>query len=183
MSWPVIPAPGNRARRAAWIDAQNIETLYLSAVTVGELSYGIAAMPGGRRRDVLAEQLESRVLPLFAGRMIAYDLAAAAAYARLMSAARAAGLAVATTRHDCSHGGRRRLHRRHPRRLAVRGRWSAHYRPVAVAHGRNGFHRSPLLADGNGARRHGDEPGNPVRPGSRRGRPGRPLFSVMRPIT
>ncbi len=29
----------------AWIDAQAIETLYLSAVTVAELRYGLATMP------------------------------------------------------------------------------------------------------------------------------------------
>ena len=28
-----------------WMDAQSIETLYLSAVTVAELRYGIAVLP------------------------------------------------------------------------------------------------------------------------------------------
>ncbi|MGW4356867.1 PIN domain-containing protein [Nocardia sp. NPDC004582] len=94
ISEPLRKAPEPRV--VDWIDAQNIETLYLSAVTVGELRYGIAAMPEGRRRDLLAEQLENRVLPLFAGRVLAYDLAATAEYARRMSAARAAGFAIAT---------------------------------------------------------------------------------------
>lgn len=94
ISEPLRKAPEPRV--VDWIDAQNIETLYLTAVTVGELRYGVAAMAEGRRRDVLAEQLENRVLPLFAGRVLAYDLAATAEYARLMSAARAAGLAIAT---------------------------------------------------------------------------------------
>ncbi|MQY20528.1 type II toxin-antitoxin system VapC family toxin [Nocardia macrotermitis] len=83
-------------RVADWIDAQNVETLYLSAVTVGELRYGAAAMPVGRRRTVLLEHLESRILPLFTGRILPYDLDATARYARLMATARAAGLAIAT---------------------------------------------------------------------------------------
>lgn len=94
ISEPLRKAPEPRV--VDWIDAQNIETLYLTAVTVGELRYGVAAMAEGRRRDVLAEQLENRVLPLFAGRVLAYDLAATAEYARLLSTARAAGLAIAT---------------------------------------------------------------------------------------
>lgn len=51
----------------AWVDAQAIETLYLSIVTVAELRYGIAAMPEGRRRSVYQTRLEHEVLPaLFA---------------------------------------------------------------------------------------------------------------------
>ena len=76
---PLRKAPEPRV--VAWIDAQTLETLYLTAVTVGELRYGIAAMPASRRRDLLAEQLETRVLPLFAGRVLAYELHAVAEYA------------------------------------------------------------------------------------------------------
>lgn len=94
ISEPLRKAPDPRV--VEWIDAQNIETLYLSAVTVGELRYGVAAMPAGRRRDLLGEQLETRVLPLFSGRVLAYDLRAAAEYARIMSAARNAGFAIGT---------------------------------------------------------------------------------------
>jgi len=44
----------------------------------------------------LRESLEARVLPLFAGRVLPFDLACTQAYAALMSAARAAGLAIAS---------------------------------------------------------------------------------------
>ncbi|MGV9412475.1 PIN domain-containing protein [Nocardia sp. NPDC003693] len=95
----VISEPLRKAPDAgviAWIDAQNLETLYLTAVTVGELRYGAALLPDGRRRDILLEQLEHHLLPLFAGRVLPYDLDAAESYGRLMAAARAAGSAVAT---------------------------------------------------------------------------------------
>jgi toxin FitB len=77
-----------------WIDAQSLETLYLSAITVAELRFGVASLPTGKRRDRLHESMENRVLPLFTGRVLAFDLPASQAYAELMSRARAAGLAI-----------------------------------------------------------------------------------------
>ncbi|TSE00605.1 type II toxin-antitoxin system VapC family toxin [Skermania sp. ID1734] len=94
----VISEPATKrpnARVLQWLDAQVIETLYLTAVTVGELRYGIAAMPAGRRHDEFAEWLENHTLPAFAGRILPYDLTATAEYARLMAHARAAGQAIA----------------------------------------------------------------------------------------
>jgi toxin FitB len=79
----------------AWLDAQNIETLYLSTISLAELRFGIAALPEGKRRDTLQASLEQRVLPLFSGRILAFDDAASQSYAKLRSRARAAGLAIA----------------------------------------------------------------------------------------
>jgi toxin FitB len=79
-----------------WIDAQPLETLYLSAITAAELRFGVASLPAGKRRDRLHESMESRVLPLFTGRVLAFDLPASQAYAELMSRARAAGRAIGT---------------------------------------------------------------------------------------
>ncbi|MBZ9979418.1 type II toxin-antitoxin system VapC family toxin [Mesorhizobium sp. BR-1-1-10] len=89
---PWRPAPD--ARVIAWIDAQAVETLYLSAVTVAELRFGIAAMPSGKRRTTLHDRLEQDALPLFAGRILPFDLDASRAYADLMVQARAAGKAI-----------------------------------------------------------------------------------------
>ena len=76
------------------MDAQSIETLYLSAVTVAELRYGIAVLPEGRKRQVLHNGLEQSVLPLFEGRILPFDGAAAISYAELMAAARRRGRGV-----------------------------------------------------------------------------------------
>lgn len=81
----------------AWLDGQAIETLYLSAISLAELRFGIAVLPAGRRRDTLLSGLEQRVLPLFTGRILAFDGAAALAYAELRAQARAAGRAIAAT--------------------------------------------------------------------------------------
>lgn len=84
------------ARVLDWIDAQALETLYLSAITVAELRAGIALMPAGKRRDIFHENLEKRLLPMFANRVLSFDMACTDAYARLLAKARAAGLAIQT---------------------------------------------------------------------------------------
>lgn len=92
ISEPWKPAPDPRV--LAWLDAQAIETLHLSAVTVAELRFGIASMPAGKRRATLHDRLEQEVLPLFAGRVLPFDLEASQAYADLMTRAKAAGKAI-----------------------------------------------------------------------------------------
>jgi toxin FitB len=79
----------------AWINAQNIETLYLSTIGLAELRFGIAALPEGKRKDVLHSSLEQRVLPLFEGRILSFDIGASEAYVTLRSRARATGQAIA----------------------------------------------------------------------------------------
>jgi len=79
----------------AWIDAQIIETLYLSTISLAELRFGIAALPSGKRRETLHTSLEQRILPLFAGRILPFDTAASEAYAVLRARARAEGKAIA----------------------------------------------------------------------------------------
>ena len=71
----VISEPQRRephARVLEWLDAQALETLYLSAITVAELRAGIALMPAGKRRDSLHENLEKRLLPMFANRVLSF---------------------------------------------------------------------------------------------------------------
>lgn len=94
MSEPLRRAPEPRV--IDWIDAQPMETLFLSAMTVAELRAGVALLPAGKRRSGLHENLEKRVLPLFAGRVLPFDISCTQAYAALMAKARSAGLAIAT---------------------------------------------------------------------------------------
>ncbi len=78
----------------AWLDAQEPATLYLTTVNLAELLAGVAALPLGRRRSELALALEERVLPLFEGRILAFDKVAAQAFARVNASAQAAGKPV-----------------------------------------------------------------------------------------
>ena len=92
VSEPLRQVP--EARVTAWLDAQPMETLFLSAITVAELRAGVALLPAGKRRAALHEGLEKRVLPLFAGRVLSFDLACTSAYAAQMAKARRIGLAI-----------------------------------------------------------------------------------------
>jgi len=92
ISEPLRAAPAPTV--VAWLDAQPLETLFLSVVTVAELRFGVARLPAGRRRNSLIEQLESQVLPAFTGRILTFDLPATQRYAEAMANAQAAGLVV-----------------------------------------------------------------------------------------
>lgn len=94
VSEPLRAAPD--ARVVAWIDAQPLDTLFLSAITVAELRASVALLPAGKRRAGLHDSLETQVLALFAGRVLPFDLGCTQAYAELMAKARAVGLAIAS---------------------------------------------------------------------------------------
>ena len=93
ISEPLRPAPNPEV--VAWIDAQPVQTLFLSTVTVAELRSGIALLPAGKRRDNLRERIETQVLPLFTGRVLAFDLAATQPYAELLARAKSKGQKIA----------------------------------------------------------------------------------------
>ena len=84
------------ARVLAWLDAQLIESLYVSTISLAELRFGIAALPSGKRKDTLHNSLQQRILPLFHGRILPFDEAASETYGVLRAHARAQGKAIAT---------------------------------------------------------------------------------------
>ncbi len=88
--------PAGDPAALAWLDAQAVETLYLSTITLAELRFGIAALPSGRRREFLRGALHRRVLPLFEGRILPFGIAAADAFAELRAHARAEGKSIST---------------------------------------------------------------------------------------
>jgi len=94
ISEPLRQAPESRV--IEWIDTQPIETLYLAAITVAELRFGVASLPAGKRRNNLREGLEKQILPLFAGRVLPFDISTTLSYAELMASARTAGLTIGT---------------------------------------------------------------------------------------
>ena len=94
ISEPLRQAPEPRV--IEWIDTQPVETLYLAAITVAELRFGVASLPMGKRRNNLHEGLEKQILPLFAGRVLPFEMATSLSYAELMAKARATGFAIGT---------------------------------------------------------------------------------------
>jgi hypothetical protein len=105
-------------RAAAWLDRQAPGTLFISTISVAEVLFGAATLPGGRRRPRLAEVFE--VPRLFAGRILSFDLPAARAYAAIMGAARARGLAIGLADGQIAAiAAANKAFRRDPRRGAV----------------------------------------------------------------
>ena len=94
ISEPWKPVPDEAV--IAWLDAQAVETLFISAITIAELRFGIAAMPSGRRQTILRNRLEGEVLPHFSGRILSFDLTTSQFYSELMARARASGKAIGT---------------------------------------------------------------------------------------
>jgi len=88
------PVPASEVM--SWLDTQALETLYLSAMTVGELRAGVALMPLGQKRARLHERIEQEVLPTFAGRILPFDMACTHAYAGLLAHVRKAGSGIQT---------------------------------------------------------------------------------------
>lgn len=82
------PEPDPAVR--AWLNDQAAETLYVSSVTLAELLFGIAALPAGKRKDMLAQALDG-LLGLFRDRVLPFDTDAARRYAELAVTARTGG--------------------------------------------------------------------------------------------
>ncbi len=57
-------------RVGTWITAQRNESLFLSAVTIGELRTGIALLAAGKRRTELEHWYETELRPVFSGRIL-----------------------------------------------------------------------------------------------------------------
>ncbi|MFF5075928.1 type II toxin-antitoxin system VapC family toxin [Actinoplanes sp. NPDC000266] len=68
----------------AWLQQTSGTGLYTTAVTVAEVRYGIARLPEGRRRETL-HQAANEIFAAFPRQVLPFDLAAATAYADLVS--------------------------------------------------------------------------------------------------
>lgn len=82
--------PEPHAAVLAWLNNQVAETLYISSVTLAELLYGIAALPVGKRKELLAQALDG-LMGLFRDRVLPFDVDAARHYAELAVTARSCG--------------------------------------------------------------------------------------------
>lgn len=77
-----------------WIDAQPTSQLYISAITVAEILYGIARMADGKRKQSLLDLATLMFVKDFAGRILSFDADAAAHYAGLAAKSEAKGKVV-----------------------------------------------------------------------------------------
>jgi predicted nucleic acid-binding protein len=75
----------------AWVSAQRRSVLYTTGINQAEILYGVAMLPDGRRRAALSAAAEAMFADDLADRVLPFDGAAAAHYARIVTARRQAG--------------------------------------------------------------------------------------------
>ena len=92
VSEPIRRRPDSRV--LDWLDAQVIETLYFSTISLAELLLGVENLPIGTRRTSLAAALEQQIAELFGDRIVPFDIPAAEAYAKVIVRARRQGQAI-----------------------------------------------------------------------------------------
>ena len=83
----------------AWIDANQPIGLYVTSITLSESLAGMAIMQDGGKKDRKAAGFASLLQSLFYQRVLAFDEAAARAYAKIFAAMRASGRAISL--FDC----------------------------------------------------------------------------------
>ena len=89
VSEPLKPNPDPEV--LAWLDRQAPETLYLTTISLAELSAGVEVLPAGKRRAALQQAVGAQVLSLFQSRVLGFDHEAALAFGRIAAKAQAAG--------------------------------------------------------------------------------------------
>lgn len=75
----------------AWLDQIDYSLLWLTAITVYEIQYGIERLPAGRRKQQLATGFDRMLRQLYRHRIIEFDVSAAMLTAKLAAKARSRG--------------------------------------------------------------------------------------------
>ncbi len=57
-----------------WLKAMDVQKLYLSVVTVGEIKKGVEKLPKSHRKETIKDWFENELLIKFNGRILALDL-------------------------------------------------------------------------------------------------------------
>jgi predicted nucleic acid-binding protein len=66
-----------------WLDSQPEQNLFLSCLTIGELTKGVMRMPPGVRRNRLRDWIEKSLPSRFEGRILSIDCDIAARWGRI----------------------------------------------------------------------------------------------------
>jgi hypothetical protein len=82
-----LPTP----RVLAWWSQHRALELFTTAITVGEILYGIELLPRGKRRDRLLTEAEAMFTQDFAARILSFDEPAARAFAEIAAVRRGRG--------------------------------------------------------------------------------------------
>jgi predicted nucleic acid-binding protein len=75
----------------AWMVGQDEELVFTTAISQAEISAGLAILPEGRKRRELEALASAIFIEEFEGRVLPFDMKAAAIYAEIFAARRRAG--------------------------------------------------------------------------------------------
>ena len=67
-----------------WLNKQEVMSLYLSTITIAEISYGLQIMPKGQRQHLLKERFEQFIDKAFTQRILSFDETAARLYGEIV---------------------------------------------------------------------------------------------------
>ncbi len=74
-----------------WLNDQHVPSLYLTSITIAEISYGLSVLPMGKRRKLLDERFKLFVASGFEQRILSFDEYAAYIYGDLLARRRKLG--------------------------------------------------------------------------------------------
>ena len=77
-----------------WLDAQPVQELTTTSITVAELRFGVHALPAGKRRDKLNAAITQMLEKPLMGRVLDFDLRAAELYGLLAADLRRNGMTI-----------------------------------------------------------------------------------------
>ena len=86
------PAPNSAV--VVWLNRQDFQTLYITAVSLAELHFGIARLDQGRTRTDLTARLDLMLERVFEGRILPFTAVAAQIFPDRMATARRNGRVV-----------------------------------------------------------------------------------------
>ena len=82
------------AEVVGWLDEQPADSIWITAITVFEIRFGIERLPAGRRRRRLEEAFDAALTEDFGGRVLGFDQSAAIEAGRMAARQRRGGRPV-----------------------------------------------------------------------------------------
>jgi predicted nucleic acid-binding protein len=74
-----------------WLDAQDVDELYVSVISVGEISKGIELLPDSKKKTLLDQWFTKQFLPFFDGRILHFKREEAIKWGKLFASCQLKG--------------------------------------------------------------------------------------------
>lgn len=77
-----------------WLNQQEAVELFITAITIAEISYGLNVLSKGKRRTTLEEAFNNAILNAFRYRILSFDEPSAQMYGKIMRLKKKSGYSV-----------------------------------------------------------------------------------------